>query len=159
VADTRIAGSRKLFSAANIVEVRVAQVLLQAGVARARVASIMAIRWPPAGGADWFDPLHPLGQASALMVIREPPAAGTGRVFLSGDDEGEPQSHRSWVGAVIHAVGKEFELIRVDVPDGWQPPSPEEERHWGELKGARVIWLVNVRKIRDDIRARLYGGS
>jgi hypothetical protein len=83
-----------------------------------------------------------IGQGEARGL--QPPGADTGETI---------------VGAVIHAVGKEFELIRVDVPDGWQPPSPEEERHWGELKGARVIWLVNVRKIRDDIRARLYGGS
>src|SRR5215831_8123733 len=59
IEDKRLAGSRKLFSAANIVEVRIAQILLEAGIARARVVSIMAIRWPPAGGADWFDPLRP----------------------------------------------------------------------------------------------------
>jgi len=158
VEDKRVAGSRKLFSPRNIVQVRVAHVLLQAGFARARVARILATA-RPRPGADWFDPVHPrLGKQSALMVIREPPAPGTGVVFMSGDDE-EPQPDRSWGPAVLHALGKDFELLRADFPDGWQPRGPADEQVWGELRGARVIWLLNVKKIRDDIRRRLSAPS
>ena len=156
VEDKRVAGSRKLFSARNIVEVRVAQVLLQAGFTRARVAKIMASRWPRAGGADWFDPRQPLGRAYALMIIREPPAPGTGPAHMSGDDL-NPEARRSWLEAVVEAVGQEFELLRVDFPDGWRVRLPADEVHCGELRGARVIWLLNVKKIRDDIRDRLPG--
>jgi hypothetical protein len=154
IEDKRIAGSRKLFSARNIVEIRVAHVLLQAGFARARVARILAMRWPRAGQADWFDPFHPLGIDYALMIIREPPARGTGEVSMSGDDM-KPEARRSWVEAVVDAVGRHFELLRVDIPDGWQPHCPEDKERCGELKGARVIWLLNVGKIRDEIRGQL----
>ena len=41
IEDKRLAGSRKLFSARNIVQVRIAQVLLQAGFARTRMAKIL----------------------------------------------------------------------------------------------------------------------
>jgi DNA-binding transcriptional MerR regulator len=157
VEDRRVAGSRKLFSAANVVQVRVAHVLLQAGFARVRVARILATS-RPRPGADWFDPVHPqLGRQSALMVIRQPPARGTGAVFMSGDDE-EPQPDQSWGSALLHALGKDFELLRVDFPDGWRPRGPDEQV-WGELRGARVIWLLNVKKIRDDIRRRLSASS
>jgi hypothetical protein len=158
VEDKRVAGSRKLFSARNIVQVRVAHVLLQAGFARARVARILSIS-RPRPGADWFDPLQPLlGTQSALMVIREPPARGTGVVFMSGDDE-EPQPNRSWGSAVLYALGNDFELLRVDFPDGWRPRGHADEQSWGELRGARVVWLVNVKKIRDDILRRLSAPS
>ena len=153
VEDKRVAGSRKLFDASNVVQVRVAHILLQAGLARTRVTRILATSRPGAG-PDWFDPLQPLGKKSALMVIREPPARGTGAVFMSGDDQ-LATPDRSWGPAVLHAVGNDFELLRVDFPDGWRPRWPGDEQVWGELKGARVIWLVNIRKIRDDIRARL----
>jgi hypothetical protein len=58
---------------------------------------------------------------------------------------------------VVDAVGQEFELLRVDFPDGWRVRVPVDELHCGELRGARVIWLLNVKKIRDDIRDRLPG--
>jgi hypothetical protein len=149
-----VAGSRKLFSARNIVEVRIAYVLLQAGFARARVARILAISWPRAGTADWFDPFDPLGTEYALMVIREPRARGTGEVSMVGDDL-NPEARRSWVEAVVDAVGRQFELLRVDFPDRWQPHFPKDEQRCGELKGARVIWLLNVGKIRTEILQRL----
>ncbi len=154
VEDTRVAGSRKLFTARNIAEVRIAYVLLQAGFARARVARILAISWPRAGTADWFDPLDPLGTEYALMVVREPPARGTGDVSMVGDDM-KPETRRSWIEALVGAVGQHFELLRVDFPDGWRPHFPEDEPRCGELKGARVIWLLNVGKIRAEIRERL----
>jgi len=158
IEDKRVAGSRKLFSARNIVQVRIAQVLLQAGFTRARVAKILARRWPRAGGADWFDPFHPLGQEYALMVIREPPPRHTGEAFMSGDDL-KPKARRSWLEAMVGAAGADFELLRVDFPDGWrpqaQPPLPQDAAQCGELKGARVIWLVNVKKMRDEMRERL----
>jgi hypothetical protein len=154
VEDTGVAGSRKLFTVRNIAEVRIAYVLLQAGFARARVARMLAISWPRAGTADWFDPLDPLGTEYALMVIREPPAHGTGDVSMVGDDM-KPETRRSWIEALVGAVGRHFELLRVDFPDGWQPHFPEDEQRCGELKGARVIWLLNVGKIRAEIRERL----
>jgi hypothetical protein len=156
VEDKRVAGSRKLFSARNIVEIRIAHVLLQGGLARSRVARILAIRWPRAGGADWFDPFRPLGREYALMIIREPAARGTGEVSMSGADT-QPEARRSWVEAVVDAVGRDFELLRVDIPDGWQPQPHflEDEERCGALKGARVIWLLNVGKVRDEIRGRL----
>jgi hypothetical protein len=154
VEDKRLAGSRKLFSARNIVEIRVAHVLLQAGFARARVARILAIPWPWAGSADWFDPFHPLGMEYALMVIRDPPAQGTGDVSMVGD-ELTPEARRSWYEAAVDAIGRDFELLRVNFPDGWRPHFPEDETLCGELKGARVIWLLNVGRIRDEIRTRL----
>ena len=158
IEDKRLAGSRKLFSARNIVQVRIAQVLLQAGFTRARVAKILASPWPRAGGAGWFDPFHPLGQEHALMVIREPPPRGTAEAFMSGDDL-KPEARRSWLEAMVGVAGPDFELLRVDFPDGWrpqvQPPLPQDAAQCGELKGARVIWLLNVKKMRDEIRERL----
>src|SRR5216683_2842593 len=154
VEDKHVAGSRKLFSARNIVEIRIAHVLLQGGFARSRVARILAIPWPRARQADWFDPFRPLGQEYALMIVREPPARGSGEVSMSGDDT-KPEARRSWVEAVVEAVGRDFELLRVDIPDGWQPHFREDEGRCGELKGARVIWLLNVGKIREEIRGRL----
>ena len=158
IEDKRLAGSRKLFSARNIVQVRIAQMLLQAGFTRARVAKILAIRWPSAGGADWFDPYHPLGQEYALMVIREPPPRHTAEVFMSGDDL-KPEARRSWLEAMVGAAGPDFELLRVDFPGGWrpqvQPRLPQDAAQCGELQGARVIWLLNVKKMRDEIRERL----
>jgi DNA-binding transcriptional MerR regulator len=158
IEDKRLAGSRKLFSAHNIVQVRIAQVLLRAGFTRARVAKILAIPRPRAGGADWFDPFHPLGQEYALMVIREPAPLRTAEAFMSGDDL-KPAARRSWLEAMVGAAGPDFELLRVDFPNGWrpqvQPPLPQDAAQCGELKGARVIWLLNVKKMRDEIRERL----
>jgi len=154
IEDKRIAGSRKLFSARNIVQVRIARALLRAGFARTRVAKILALSWPKAGGADWFDPFHPLGQEYALMVIREPRPRATAEVFMSGDDL-KPEARRSWLEAMVEVVGDDFELLRVDFPDGWQPQLPKDEQQCGELKGARVIWLLNIKKMRDEIRKRL----
>jgi MerR HTH family regulatory protein len=157
IEDKRLAGSRKLFSARNIVQVRIAQVLLQAGFTRARVAKILAIPWARIRGADWFDPLHPLGLESALMIIREPRPRGTAEAFMSGDDL-KPEARRSWLEAMVGAAGADFELLRVDFPDGWRPQVPrlpEDAAQCGELTGARVIWLVNVKSMRDEIRKRL----
>ncbi len=154
IEDRRIAGSRKLFSARNIVQVRIAQVLLRAGFARTRVAKILAISWPKAGGADWFDPFHPLGQEYALMVIREPRPRAIAEVFMSGDDL-EPEARRSWLEAMVEAGGPDFELLRIDFPDGWESQRRGDTQQCSTLEGARVIWLLNVKKIRDEIRERL----
>src|SRR5262249_53724560 len=118
IEDKRLAGSRKLFSARNIVQVRIAQMLLQAGFTRARVAKILAIRWPRAGGADWFDPYHPLGQEYALMVIREPPPRHTAEVFMSGDDL-KPEARRSWLGDVVGAGGPGLRRAGGRFPGAW----------------------------------------
>jgi len=154
IEDKRLAGSRKLFSARNVVQVRIAQVLLQAGFARTRVAKILAIRWPRARGADWYDPFQPLGQEYALMVISEFRPRATPTVFMSGDDL-KPEARRSWLEAMVAAAGDEFELLRVDFPPGWQPKLPGDKVACGALTGARVIWLLNIKKMRDEIRDRL----
>ena len=154
VEDTRVAGSRKLFTVRNIVEVRITYVLLRASFAHARMARILGISWPQAGTTAWFDPFDPLGTEYALMIIREPPARGTGDISMVGD-ELKPEARQSWVEALVDAVGRHFELLRVDFPDGWQPHFPKDEQRCGELKGARVIWLLNVGKIRAEILQRL----
>ena len=91
------------------------------------------------------------------MVIREPPPRGTAEAFMSGDDL-KPEARRSWLEAMVSAAGPDFEVVRVDFPDGWRPqvpPLPHDAAQCGELKGARVIWLLNIKKMRDEIRARL----
>jgi hypothetical protein len=92
------------------------------------------------------------------MVIREPRPQSTAEVFMSGDDL-KPEARRSWLEAMVAGAGPDFELLRVDFPDGWrpqvQPPLPQDAAQCGELTGARVIWLLNVKKIRDEIRERL----
>src|SRR5262249_14988875 len=82
IEDKRLAACGQLFSAPNTVQVRIPQMLLHAGFPGARVPQILAIRWPRAGGADWFDPYRPLGQEYALMVIRDPPPRHTAEVFM-----------------------------------------------------------------------------
>jgi hypothetical protein len=73
---------------------------------------------------------------------------------MVGDDI-TPKAGRSWYEAVVDAMGRDFELLRVDFPDGWRPHFPEDEKFCGSSRGARVIWLLNVGKIRDEIRERL----
>ena len=88
------------------------------------------------------------------MVIREPRPRATAEAFMSGDDL-KPEARRSWLEAMVDAAGPDFELLRVDFPDGLQPQLPKDEAACGELTGARVIWLLNIKKMRDEIRDRL----
>src|SRR5215470_6846519 len=64
-------GSAKLFSRRNLVQLRVAFLLREAGLSEDETRRLFSAQGM--GDEDWWDPLRPLGQDALLLVRGAPP--------------------------------------------------------------------------------------
>jgi len=138
-------GTAKLFSLRNLVQLRVAFLLREAGLSEDETRHLLSAKG--AGGKDWWDPNHSLGPDALLLVRGEPHLLSTDNwIFLGGNLSGQPPD--SWAAAVFQAAGPEFELVQARYPSGWQPRLKNDERDCWVLKGAGRVWVINIARIR-----------
>jgi hypothetical protein len=143
-------GTAKRFSVRNLVQLRVAFLLREAGLPEEETRNLFAAKG--AGGADWWDPAHPLGP-EALLVVRGELAlrAVDNWVLLAGDMRRVPPD--SWAAAVFQAAGPDVELVHARYPLGWQPRFEKDRRDCWVLEGATRVWVVNIGHIRMSLAA------
>jgi len=144
-------GAAKRFSVRNLVQLRVAFLLREAGLPEEETRHLFTAKG--AGGADWWNPVHPLGP-EALLVVRGAPAqhAVDNWVLLAGDMRRMPPD--SWAAAVFQAAGPDFELVHARYPSGWQPRFENDRRDCWVLDGATQVWVVNIGFIRTALAAQ-----
>ena len=143
-------GTAKLFSGANLVQLRVAFLLREAGLPEEETRHLFEAKG--VRGADWWDPEHPVGSDALLLVRGEPEWPATERWHLCTTDL-RLKRPKSWAAAVVRAAGTECELVHVCLPTGWQPRLPSDRRDCWILEGAREAWVVNIGQIRRTVGA------
>jgi hypothetical protein len=141
-------GTAKLFSLRNLVQLRVAFLLRQAGLPEDGTRHLFAAKG--AGGEDWWDPQRALGRDALLLVRGEPEWPALERWLLcTADLRIEPPN--SWAAAVFQAAGPDCELVHARFQSGWQPRFPNDRRDCWVLEGANEAWVVNVGQIRKAV--------
>jgi DNA-binding transcriptional MerR regulator len=138
-------GTAKLFSRRNLVQLRVAFLLREAGLSEDETRHLLSAKG--AGGKDWWDPKHPLGSDALLLVRGEPEWSGPERWHLCTTDL-RIKPPTSWAAAVCQAAGLDCELVHARFQSGWQPRLPNDSTDCWILAGAHEAWVVNIGQIR-----------
>src|SRR5207245_581431 len=101
-------GTAKLFSLRNLVQLRVAFLLREAGLAEEETRHLFEAKG--VAGQDWWDPGRALAQDAVLLVRGEPKRSAPDRWLLcTADLRIEPPN--SWAAAVFQAAGPDCELV------------------------------------------------
>ena len=138
-------GTAKLFSLRNLVQLRVAFLLREAGLAEAETRHLLKAK--RVAGQDWWDPERTFGQDAVLLVRGEPEWSALERWLLCTTDlRIEPPN--SWAAAVFQSAGPDCELVHARFHSGWQPRFPNDLTDCWILEGAREAWAVNIGQIR-----------
>jgi len=141
-------GTAKLFSLRNLVQLRVAFLLREAGLAEEETRRLFEAEG--VAGQDWWDPGRALGQDAVLLVRGKAKRSATDPWLLCTTDfRSEPPS--SWAAAVFQAAGPDCELVHARFHSGWQPRFPNDRRDCWILEGAREAWAVNIGLIRKAV--------
>ena len=141
-------GTAKLFSLRNLVQLRVAFLLREAGLAEEETRRLFKARG--VAGQDWWDPRRAFGQDAVLLVRGEPKRSALDPWLLCTTDfRIEPPS--SWAAAVFQAAGPGCELVHARFHSGWQPRFPNDQTDCWILEGAREAWAVNIGLIRKAV--------
>src|SRR5262249_52874795 len=110
-------GTAKLFSRRNLVQLRVAFLLREAGLAEDETRHLFEAKG--VAGQDWWDPERELAQDAVLLVRGEPKRSALDPWLLCTTDLGmEPPD--SWAAAVFQAAGLGCELVHGRFHSGWQ---------------------------------------
>src|SRR6266849_2657079 len=141
-------GTAKQFSVRNLVQLRVAFLLREAGLPENETRHLFTAKG--AGGADWWDPAPPLGPETLLVVRGEPALHAVDNwVLLAGDMRRVPPD--SWAAAIFQAAGPDVELVHARYPSGWRPRFKKDRRDCGVLEEATRVWVINIGQIRKTI--------
>jgi hypothetical protein len=141
-------GTAKLFSLRNLVQLRVAFLLREAGLAEKETRHLFEAEG--VAGQDWWDPGRALGQDAVLLVRGKAKRSATDPWLLCTTDfRSEPPS--SWAAAVFQAAGPDCELVHARFHSGWQPRFPNDPSDCWILEGAREAWAVNIGLIRKAV--------
>jgi hypothetical protein len=138
-------GAAKLFSRANLVQLRVAFLLREAGLPEDDTRHLFEAKG--VRGADWWDPERPLGTDALLIVRGKPEWPALERWHLSTTDL-RLKRPLSWAAAVVRAAGPECELVHVRLATGWRPRFRHDRKECWILQGATEMWVVNIGQIR-----------
>jgi len=141
-------GTAKLFSLRNLVQLRVAFLLREAGLAERETRHLFEAKG--VARKDWWDPGRGLGQDAVLLVRGEPKRSASDRWLLCTTDlRVEPPD--SWAAAVFQAAGPACELVHARFHSGWQPRFPNDLAKCWVLEDAREAWAVNIGLIRKAV--------
>ena len=141
-------GTAKLFSLRNLVQLRVAFLLREAGLDEKETRHLFEAEG--VAGQDWWDPGRALGHDAVLLVGGKAKRSATDPWLLCTTDfRSEPPS--SWAAAVFQAAGPGCELVQARFHSGWQPRFPNDRRDCWILEGAREAWAVNIGLIRKAV--------
>jgi hypothetical protein len=155
VADSRRQGSRKLFSVRNLVQIRVAWLLSDAGwsqqVVSAELPRILQRRM------DWFDPCARVwGTVDWLFLADRRAWRGRPWVIMGIGAAGDVNDRHTWFMSALSAHLGDFEVTTITWPGGWQPRSPLDQHHLSELTGVRRLSLVNLSIVKKRIAAAAF---
>ena len=145
-------GTAKRFSRRNLVQLRVAGLLREAGLPEHETRHLFAAKG--AGREDWWDPENPSGQDALLLVRGAPEWPAVERWKLSTPDlRIEPPI--SWAAAMVQAAGPDCEFVHARFQSGWrpQPRFPNDSTDCWILEGANEAWVVNIGQIRKAMTA------
>lgn len=143
-------GTAKLFSGQNLVQLRVAFLLREAGLPEDETRHLFEAKG--VDGKDWWDPERALGRDALLLVRGEPEWSGPERWHLCTTDLSiTPPT--SWAAAVCQAAGLDCELVHARFQSGWQPRFPNDRGDCWILEGANEAWVVNIGLIRKAVTA------
>jgi len=141
-------GTAKLFSLRNLVQLRVAFLLREAGLAEQETRRLLEAKG--VAGQDWWDHGPALGQDAVLLVRGQPQWSAPDRWLLCTTDlRIEPPN--SWAVAVFQAAGPDCELVHARFHSGWQPRLPNDRTDCWVLEGAREAWALNISQIRKGV--------
>jgi hypothetical protein len=140
-------GTAKLFSLRNLVQLRVAFLLREAGLAEEETRRLFKAKG--VAGQDWWASGCAFGQDAVLLVRGEPQWSAPDRWLLCTIDVSNERVS-SWVAAVFRAAGPDCELVHARFDSGWQPRFPNDWACW-VLEGAREAWAVNIGQIHRTV--------
>ena len=141
-------GRANLYSLGDLVQLRVAYLLRQAGLPEDDTRHLFEATG--ADKKDWWDPERSLGRDALLLVRGEPEWSAPERWLLCTTDlRIEPP--RSWAAAVFQTAGPGCELVHARFPTGWKPRFPNDGTDCWVLEEAKEIWVVNLGEVRKGV--------
>ena len=141
-------GTAKLFSGRNLVQLRVAFLLREAGLPEDETRHLFEAKG--VDGKDWWDPERALGRDALLLVRGAPEWPAVERWKLCTPDL-RIKPPLSWAVAVVQAAGPDCELVHARFQSGWQPRFPKDRRECWILEGTNEAWVVNIGQIRKGV--------
>jgi len=159
IADSRRQGSRKLFSLRNLVQIRVAALLSEAGWPQPLVFAELPRMFRPR--MDWFNPEAVVWGSVDWILFGDRKAWGGRPWSIMGvGAPGNPEQEPTWFVSGVSAHLGDFELVTMTWPDGWQPRSDLDRHQLPELVGIRRLTIVNLSLVKQRIltKSRLMAG-
>ena len=138
-------GTAKRFSRRNLVQLRAAFLLREAGLPEDETRDLFAAKG--VGAKDWWNPERALGQDALLLVRGQPKWPALARWHLCTTDL-RIVPPISWAAAVVQAAGPDCEFVHARFQSGWQPRFPNDSTDCWILEGAHEAWVVNIGQIR-----------
>jgi len=138
-------GTAKRFSRRNLVQLRVAFLLREAGLPEDETRHLFTAKG--AGQEDWWDPERPSEHDGLLLVRGAPEWPAVERWQLCTPDL-RITPPISWAAAVVQAAGPDCEFVHARFQSGWQPRFPNDSTDCWILEGAHEAWVVNIGQIR-----------
>jgi hypothetical protein len=155
VADSRRQGSRKLFSIRNLVQIRVALLLSQAGWSQQVVAAELPEIFRPQ--MDWFNPdARVWGSVDWLLFADRRAWRRKPWVIMGIGAPGDPNERHAWLISGLSAHLGDFEVTTITWPNGWQPRGALDQHHLSELVGVRRLTFINLGFVKRCIGAAAF---
>ena len=138
-------GTAKLFSRRNLVQLRVAFLLREAGLSEEETRHLLSAKG--VGGKDWWDPKHPLGSDALLLVRGAPewsgPSGGSSAPRISASRH-RSHGRRRWSRPRVPIASSSTLAFNRAGSDA----SPKDRRDCWILEGTNEAWVVNIGQIR-----------
>jgi hypothetical protein len=154
VADSRLQGSRKLFSLKNLVQIRVASLLSTCGLPqdtiRTELPRILKRRLP------WFDPAQEVWGPVALILVADR-NAWRGKPWVITGVGGAVKAdgpYPGFVSSLSTSLG-DFETATLTWPKGWVARTDHDRQTLRELNGVKRLSIVNLAEVKKYIMERL----
>src|SRR5262245_18791456 len=154
VKDSRLRGSRKLFSGANLVQVRIAYLLMQEGWPQQEVARELRQIFRQKG--DKLDPAATTAGLPAWLLFVDRHMADWNRrwTFKGVWSPGKPLDVSGFALSRVLRDLYDAEVVTISWPDGFTGQLGEERtvlKDLNELKGVKRLSVINLRVIKQRI--------
>jgi len=154
VADSRLQGSRKLFSLKNLVQIRVASLLSTCGLPqdtiRTELPRILKRR------LSWFDPAQEVWGPVELILFTDRNAwGGKPWVITSVGRAAKADGPYSGFVSSLSASLGDFETATLTWPKGWVARTDHDRQTLPELYGVKRLSIINLVEVKHFIKERL----
>ena len=150
IADSRRQGSRKLFSLRNLVQIRVAAVLSEAGWPQPLIFGELPTMFEPR--MDWFNPDAVVWGSVEWILFGDRNAWRDRPWSIMGvGAPGNPDEPHAWFVSALTAHLGDFELATMTWPGGWKPRTDLDQHHLRELVGIRRLTIINLGLVKQRI--------